>query len=358
MAAKGWRADKAKADCLAQASLAKKPCTEKPGMSGLASKLLLLWSSGEMSATIVQQLAHLAFLDGAHHLEIATLASIGSWGQHAGNCHRDLMTKFLPKVDLCEAVLIPTFARDPKTQETVTESAAVFLPHKVIHSLGKYEEFPNLVCASRAEEFWSQVEASGDPRLQDHPMCQEEGWKKIFIPLWLHGDGVEFQKRDSLLVFSMGFLLCVLASLDSSVYLAGFPKSCTVAASAACAGTWFAIMKELHWSLLSCFFGKFPSTDSDGNPSRDPQAGQWLTNQQHRYVLWSFEGDHEYFSNILRLPHWRSNRCCWDCNTDVTDQATTWKTLVPHGWTVHTIEQVRAAPPSNHVLFTLPGVTS
>lgn len=355
---RGWRFEKAKADALHHASLGKKPDPVIPEMSGFASKLLLLWSSGEMSATVVQELAHLAFLDGAVHPEVATLASIGSWGQHPGNAHRDLVTKFLPQVDLCEAVLVPTFARDPKTQETTTEDAAVFLPHKVIHSLGKYQEFPNLVCASAAEEFWSAVEASGDPRLQDHPMCQEENWKKKFIPLWLHGDGVEFQQRDSLLVFSMGFLLCTLASLDSSVYLAGFPKSCTVAASAACAGTWFAIMRELHWSLLACFFGKFPMTDAAGNPSSDPHAGQWLTNEHHRFVLWVFEGDHEYFSNVLGLPHWRSRRCCWDCNTDVTDEATTWKRLVPHGWTVHTIAEVRATPPSAHVLFTLPGVTS
>ena len=335
---RGWKADKARADAAMQQAQAKTSSKQRPEMSGFASKLLLLWSAGEMSATIVQQLAHLAFLDGANHPEVAALASIGSWGQFPGNCHRDLMTNFLPKVDLCQATLVPTFVRDPKSQETVTENAAVFLPHRVIHTLSKYEEFPNLLCASKAEEFWNEVELSGDPRLQGHPMCEEEGWKKKFIPLWIHGDGVEFQNRDSLLVFSMGFLLCVLASLDSSVYLAGFPKSCTVAASAACAGTWFAIMKELHWSLLGCFFGKFPVTDSDGNPSRDPQAGCWLTDGHYRYVLWVFEGDHEYFSNVLGLPHWAKHKCCWDCNTDVTDLATTWKTLVPHGWTVKTID--------------------
>jgi hypothetical protein len=136
---RGWKAEKARADALMEAAQPKHPDTQRPGMSGLASKLLLLWSSGEIAASIVQQLSHLAFLDGAKHAEIAALASIGNWGQHAGNCHRDLMTKFLPQVDLCEPTHVPTVARNPKTQESVVVNAGVFMPHKVIHTLSKYE---------------------------------------------------------------------------------------------------------------------------------------------------------------------------------------------------------------------------
>ena len=59
--------------------------------SGLVTKLLSLWAHGQLSATLCQQLAHLAVLDGAHHEELIQMASAGNWGEASGNCHRDFM---------------------------------------------------------------------------------------------------------------------------------------------------------------------------------------------------------------------------------------------------------------------------
>ena len=39
-------------------------------------------------------------------------------------------------------------------------------------------------------EFWTEVEARGDPRLHDHPMCRRPGWKSLAIPIAIHGDAV------------------------------------------------------------------------------------------------------------------------------------------------------------------------
>ena len=54
------------------------------------------------------------------------------------------------------------------------------------------------------EKFWNAVEKSCDPKLSHHPMTLEKDWKRKNVPLFVHGDGVELQSRDSLLTFSLG----------------------------------------------------------------------------------------------------------------------------------------------------------
>ena len=81
------------------------------------------------------------------------------------------------------------------------------MPHLMVASWA--ESYPQLMDAcfgmSKATEFWDQIKAD-DPRLIDSPVAwekanQPEEWKKQkgkTIPLWLHGDGIEFS-TDSLL---------------------------------------------------------------------------------------------------------------------------------------------------------------
>lgn len=324
--------------------------------SQLVSKLLHMWASGTVSATQAQVLAQAAILDGAENAELADLASIGAHGAQPGNCHRDLMTKFCGEIALSEADRIDTWLKDPKTGKTEKGPAAVFCPHKVVSSLASYSEFPNLVCGGLVKEFWQKVKSNGDPKLQGHPMCQVPGWESTFIPLWVHGDGAEFQLRDSMMIFSFGFLLCTLAALDSSMLLGAMPKSCTVPRDSACPGTWAPLWRWLSWSFIALFTGKFPKEDPDGQACA--RAGQWLTPQKYRFVVWSLEGDHEYFSNILHLPHWRNHRMCWDCDSDVTVPGKHWNDLLHNTWVVKSMEEVRTRPCSDHYIFKLPGVTS
>ena len=59
--------------------------------SALASKLLSLWAHGSLSAMAIQEIAHLALLDGANHAELALLAQAGNFGENPGNIHRDIV---------------------------------------------------------------------------------------------------------------------------------------------------------------------------------------------------------------------------------------------------------------------------
>ena len=44
----------------------------------LANKLLFLWARGQLSATLIRELADCAIQDGASH----TIAQTGNWGAH------------------------------------------------------------------------------------------------------------------------------------------------------------------------------------------------------------------------------------------------------------------------------------
>ena len=67
---------------------------------------------------------------------------------------------------------------------------------------------------------------TGDQKLKDHPMSLEKDWENKTIPLFIHGDGVDYANNDNLLVFSWGCLASNLPTLLNHWLLACFPKSC------------------------------------------------------------------------------------------------------------------------------------
>ena len=72
-------------------------------------------------------------------------------------------------------------------------------------SLESYDgHLERVMCASELEEFWTGVEQAQDPKLSDHPMLQDPDWKRTCIPVFIHGDGVEYHDRDSLMVLQLG----------------------------------------------------------------------------------------------------------------------------------------------------------
>ena len=60
------------------------------GQSALVTRLLLQYTSGEMSAIGCQKLAHAAVVDGCDHPEVHQVAALGNWGSCPGNVNRDL----------------------------------------------------------------------------------------------------------------------------------------------------------------------------------------------------------------------------------------------------------------------------
>ena len=91
----------------------------------------------------------------------------------------------------------------------------------------------------------SSLTTTNDQKLKDHPMSLEKDWENKTIPLFIHGDGVDYANNDNLLVFSWG---CLASNLPTLLNLACFPKSCGTKK------TWEVPWKHLHWSFeaLAC----------------------------------------------------------------------------------------------------------
>lgn len=327
--------------------------------SALATKLLSLWAHGLLSAALIQDLAYLAILDGASHDELFALSKAGNFGENSGSVSRDIATTFCQGLAF-ETHEVEVSCIDPKTNNEVLANASIFLPHVLFATLAREysEQFPSLFNTGILEQFWKSAEKTADDRLTGHPMTSKSDWRKKTIPLFIHGDGVEFQTRDTLLVWSWGSLLSLFSSLDSHFLISVFPKSCTTAS------TWLPLMKWLVWSLKALLTGKHPVNDPEGNPIQEPSPfflakGKPLTSQGYRGAIWSIQGDHDFFSNVLLLPHWNNSHPCWMCDCR-KEGPKNFRNIKPSLRNFVSVDSAAAAanPASAHPIFSTPGVTS
>ena len=140
------------------------------------------------------------------------------------------MNDFCSNVQLAASFDVWVPCTHPKTNKDALEKASIFLPHMMFAALGQNypEVFSKLFGFGKGQlaEFWSQVAKTGDDKLKGHPMSLEKDWEKKTIPLFVHGDGVDYANNDNLLVFSWGCLASNLPTLLNHWLLACFPKSC------------------------------------------------------------------------------------------------------------------------------------
>ena len=381
------------------------------GQSYLSQKLLHLWGLGKISASAMQELAWAAQADGCEEEELAEIAALGCEGKFPANTHRDLVKLLQRKIargHLGGLKQSPKFcikvpALDSKEDNADTEADFhFFLPHLWISSL--FESYPkvadNLFGINSVGQFWEQVKDS-DPRLIGSPVAWEKAkkaatWAKMkqkTVPLWLHGDGVEFS-TDSLMVYSFGGSLCQPTTkkhqgralkqsqntefhqsgleqshsshsglkqshaMDHSLCLAAWPKS------AQRQGTWDEVYEVLAWSFQSLWTGKHPDKDWKGRElPKDLQglATKPITRQGYRFYVWQYLGDLEYFANVLKFPHWQSDAFCWlcSCNKKIKGKSP-WDWRDEPGWTLASgLEQSHEGleqSPSTHILVNaIPG---
>ena len=362
---RGWRLDKAMQDDVLQ----DKCQSAELEHSCLATLLLNLWAQGDLSAISMQKIAYAAILDGAQHEELGNLAKCGNFGQIPGNVSRDVHATFLPCISLAPACSIEAPVMHPKTSQKAYEDVHFFLPHLMFWSMMLHypAEAAILFAIDKVESFWEGVVGTNCPKLDGHPVLSVPNFQTSCIPLFIHGDGVEYSNKDSLMTYSWGALLSAMGSQDSSILLASFPKSCTwqTKAMPMQETTWYPILRYLAWSFQALFDGVHPILDPDGNPfpagsMLSQLAGKMLCESGHRCVVWTLEGDQDYFCNVLKLPHWATASPCWACDTCTGDPIKCWKKLKPleQGWAVKDAAQARATLSSEHPFFEIPGVTS
>ena len=211
-------------------------------------------------------------------------------------------------------------------------------------------------------QFWQGVEKCKDPRLVS-PITLTKGKvdkPEKTVPLFCHGDGCQFQTRDSLMTLSFGSLLSKNPSLSSHILLAAVPKSCTLK------DTWKPLDKWISWSFAALTKGMHPEVDPWGKPMAE-LAGQPLTKGHHRGILWSIQGDQEFYSNVFGFGHWNSQFPCHECDAQkpvykkvpcpagksvkiLKENDRNWKGLSP--------AKALLDKRSSHALFDVPGVST
>ena len=191
---------------------------------------------------------------------------------------------------------------------------------------------------SLVKSFWQGIR-NDDPRLETlfKESCLKQNDLEFTIPLWLHGDGVEFVDGRSLMSLSFGSILNAGPSLDSSLLLFAFPKDCTIAAT-----TW-----EHVWAHIAPSWVQLQTGLSEQGT---PVAGKY------RFIIWHIMGDHEWYANYLLLPHWATAHSCWECHLTGPQQMET--LAEPFGQTsLRTVAEELNCRLSEHSLFTIPGVS-
>ena len=313
---------------------------EEEPLPNVVEVLLLQWSQGEMSAAAVQRVAQAMVLDGNRQEAVMELAALGSQGAYPGNISRDLKTKYAKQVKVAEAFNITVPVIDPRANPRQSlEPAGLLLPHDVVCSIGLHypQHFHHIFGTHDLETFWSQVKE--DDFHWGPDLHRTDIDPKFTIPMWLHGDGVAFGEKDSLMVLSFGSLTSSASSSSGCLFSAAFAKKVTLASPKdATADTWRNIWLPLAWSWEALIAGKHPERDHEGKPwqpgsRRASLAGKdLLPSGPWRCLLWTLVGDYEYMANTLKLPRWKSNALCGWCDADRSKPAKNpWKFDKP-GW--------------------------
>ena len=337
------------------------------GRSALANCLLELWGYGRLSATGVQRLAEAAVMDGMRDEALVLLASTGTFGSHPGNINRDLRRVYLRDLQLPALYDVPVAYISLKEDNPFLESkASCLLPHEVLHKLSHFYpmEYERMFGIASCQEFWGQCRED-DPRFYQSPVMERADWMSCFVPLWVHGDGVQFQTNDSLLTIDWGGVLGVGSTIDTAIYTAAWPASVRAQTKRGHpANTWDPIWDVLCWSFTCCFTGTHPPVDHRGEPwphgsEQERLAGTSLTPQGHRFAIWNLVGDRDFFTKEFGLPSHSSNNFCWNCKADRTTPGLEWTDFRPGtGWeeTLVSAADALAEPASGHPVFSIPGV--
>jgi hypothetical protein len=304
--------------------------------SPLAACLLNKWAWGQLSSADVQEIAHMATRTPSGCAVLEKLASLGAYGVHQNNLHRDLLHFVSPTAILApetHSVPVPVEVRDPvkKKPETVIVEQSVFYLHEWLAQLGRDEASFEMVMGKGddLEHFWRHVRPD-DPHFEHvsvRALKEHVNYSRSVWPFVLHADAAEHKKLDSITPLSMRSLVATSSTLVSELLLCALPSSCRLKGKKNdCLGvdSWFSFWRVLKWDLDCVAAGRHPSLDVDGKPfppgsKKAELAGEWLTPNHDRGLVWYIAADCDHLSNELWLPHASSLSPCMCCKANTSD---------------------------------------
>lgn len=283
--------------------------------SELVDFLIQRFSWGELSATMVQQIAKAASNDmenaGKGRIkEWDILGRMGSSGHNKNLIYRDLRRKLPPAaLDLTQqAVPVKCSPSRGIIQHCAFQRLPLISPSHVfqkIWNLGKFDKC-FLQDLSSLERFWNDV--GEHPALLHHPIKKLANYKRRAIPLALHGDGAPVTQQ-----IGSGSKSCLFISMRSLV--APSHQHFLLAAVWTHMITKGASMNTVNsvWAALSKDFLSMQTTDG-------ATTGGFVG------VLIFSTGDLEYFNQFHECAHWRSNFPCSLCSVH-KDKLSDWKSV-------------------------------
>lgn len=334
---------------------------DKPVESTLAQRLEEAWGWGLLSAPLLQWFAEGAHNDGVQN--IANLGSIGSWGQHEGNCHRDLTRRLLKRLDLPSPTLVDCPLQVSKEKSTMDGQWPVLMPSHLFQCIAASypESFDDMM--ENAVEFWRSI-PEGDPKCYNHPFLKwPGGWEANTMPISLHGDAGTFTRGgESIVVLSWSSILQRAGTWDTIFLIAAIPKGAIVKETDGQAGTLEVLCSAIAHDIKSMLYMVHPPLNHVGSEWADGSEAHGLAGKkfavQKRAVLWLLVGDLEWFSNYLHVDtHFGSNTPCWLCScntsthpwTDFGDAAKWRETILDR--------KAGQAKISKNKIFSIPGVS-
>jgi len=350
--------------------------------SELAAELIRRWAWGKASAAEVQRLAAMSHRDQQKALTAAgaatehasrsllALAALGNSGRHPNNCNRDLKAWLgEPDTPAPTFVAIPCKIQKPRGRLDILRPTPLpfLLPHNMIAYLynSRPDDFVEKFLGpdgtqETLADFWTEIEARGDPRLLDHPMCKRTGWKSKAIPIALHGDAVPViavgkagtQSMDNL---SWQSLLARGPTMTVKfLAFSMFEKSKT-------ATSMDEVWRVLLWSFTAAFRGCHPGADWHGKRWPAGSSEAILAASETRiaggffFVIWSIKGDLDWYAKGLGLKSYNANDPCEFCPCSKDGAKGLWPmNFGPTcAWKnqLHTRTSWRASNPDMHLLF-------
>ena len=210
------------------------------------------------------------------------------------------------------------------------------------------KDFDRVLRTDLVDGFWKGIRAD-DPKLiyllKENPEISRDDLGKC-VPLFLHGDKVEFVNDDSLMVWHIGSVLASRTSMYSGLLLGVSPAKIEVMEDG---GTWNPVW-EGRWapSFRAMLYGK--TVD-----------GTEIHNSGWRFCIWLLIGDHEHFANALKLPRWNNPEYCWNCAVRKSAANPLAGRKFPEGtsgFPMRPIESEAGERIGKHIVFNIHGVTS
>ncbi len=333
--------------------------------SPLANLLLQYWAWGQLSAPMLQSIALAASRTAEGDYHVQQMARFGTSGRQPQNIQRSIISAYCPDVCAPEPfeIMVPVTLK--VNTETVTQELPfhMFLPHEWLFSLTQAGMADEILGIQQLAEFW-QGQSADDPKLKLNPSLSGNNSKRV--PLMVHGDGGQHQKRDTLMIVSMRSVLTSLPIEKSQMLLAALPKRCRVQSKGTSLSpeedSWYHIWRVLKWSFTAAFHGVMPNVDHLGqefpaNSRRAQLAGQPIMSHSRNACIWVLAGDQDYQSNEMGLPHSSSNNPCGYCKCGVyQDLFTDFRLTASWRNTQLQPEESRRSPRCSHLVLQVPGV--